>query len=63
MSNPANLAGLSAMSLLLGTAGNALMAPRALYVRDPVWLVGSSWGSVMGWAQLATLFTAVSSSG
>ena len=48
MANPANLAGVSAMSLLLGTSGNALMAPRALHVRDPVWLAGSSWGSVMG---------------
>ena len=53
--NPSGLAGLSVASLLLAVSGNGLMAPRALLLRDPVWLAGSAWGCFMGWAQLLTL--------
>ena len=56
MRNPSGLAGLSSASVLLATGGNGLMVPRALLLRDPVWLAGSAWGCFMGWAQLLTLF-------
>ena len=51
-----SLAGLSVGTILLATAGNALMAPRALFSRDVIWFVGSSWGSAFGWAQLLSMF-------
>ncbi len=56
--NPAALAGVSLLTVLLATAGNALMVPRALWTRDTVWLSGSGWGAAMGWAQIASLHCA-----
>jgi len=54
--NPASTQAISIMSVLLGLSGNALMIPRALYTRDIIWFVGSSWGAtVMGWAQLLSI--------
>lgn len=53
---PSSLTGLSAPSIALGMAGNALMLPRALFVRDYIWLFGSAWGCLaMGWGQLLSL--------
>ena len=61
--NPSGLAGLSLASLLLATGGNGLMAPRALLLRDPIWLAGSAWGCFMGWTQLLTLYVGRTASG
>jgi hypothetical protein len=37
--------------------GNALMVPRALYTRDVIWLLGSTWGSAVGgWGVMLSLF-------
>lgn len=56
MRNPETLAGLSIASVLLGATGNALMMPRALHIRDRVWLLGSSWGTlVTGWGCLLSV--------
>lgn len=55
---PASLEGVSLGTVLLATTGNALMVPRALVTDDAVWFVGSSWGSLFGWAQLLSLYLA-----
>ncbi|KAH6780284.1 root cap 1 [Perilla frutescens var. hirtella] len=55
--NPDNIKGLSAVSMLLAVIGNGLMIPRALFIRDFMWFIGSSWGSVFyGWGNLTCLF-------
>ncbi|KAL9144609.1 hypothetical protein ABFS82_14G307400 [Erythranthe guttata] len=55
--NPDNIKGLSAVSMLLAMIGNGLMIPRALFIRDFMWFVGSGWGSVFyGWGNLICLF-------
>ncbi|GAB4814230.1 hypothetical protein N2152v2_001276 [Parachlorella kessleri] len=55
--DPASLSGLSLATIQLAACGNALMVPRALFTRDLIWLVGSSWGSlVFGWAQALSLW-------
>ena len=62
--DPTSLAALSLTTIQLAAAGNALMVPRALYLRDAVWLTGSAWGClVFGWAQMLSLTLGVSSSG
>jgi hypothetical protein len=53
---PESLAGLSLGTILLATAGNGLMVPRALYTRDAIWLLGSAWGALLNWAQLLSMF-------
>ena len=54
--NPAGMAGISVETLLLAMAGNMLMLPRALYVKDKLWFVGSSWGVWLGgWAVLLSM--------
>eukprot|EP00887_Chlorella_sp_A99_P002475 scaffold10.g2475.t1 len=54
--DPSSLSALSLPTILLATAGNALMVPRALHLRDAVWLTGATWGSlVFGWAQMLSL--------
>ncbi|XP_057773466.1 maltose excess protein 1-like, chloroplastic [Salvia miltiorrhiza] len=54
---PDNIKGLSAVSMLLAMIGNGLMIPRALFIRDFMWFVGSAWGSVFyGWGNLMCLY-------
>lgn len=55
--SPEALAGLSVSSVLIGAVGNALMMPRALFLRDRVWLLGSTWGAVVsGWGCLMSVY-------
>ncbi|MDE2293229.1 MAG: hypothetical protein KGL53_14195, partial [Elusimicrobia bacterium] len=48
LAHPAVVAGLSLLSVGLGTLGNLLMLPRAVYTRDWVWFTGSAWASLVG---------------
>ncbi|CAI7844341.1 unnamed protein product [Closterium sp. NIES-54] len=53
---PDQLAGMSALSSLLGIVGNGLMVPRALFKRDFIWFLGCSWGCIlMGWGVLLAM--------
>lgn len=55
--SPESLQGLSVLTSVLITGGNALMLSRAIFVKDLVWIAGSVWGAfVSGWGILATLF-------
>ncbi|KAJ6795760.1 maltose excess protein 1-like, chloroplastic isoform X1 [Iris pallida] len=55
--NPDNIKGLSALTLLLGMIGNALMIPRALFIRDLMWFTGASWASILqGWGNLLCMY-------
>jgi hypothetical protein len=45
--NPSNIKGLSVYTVLLAMIGNGLLLPRALFTRDLMWFVGSSWGTLM----------------
>ncbi|KAI3431574.1 hypothetical protein D9Q98_004624 [Chlorella vulgaris] len=59
--DPASLQGLSLATILLASAGNGLMVPRALWTRDWVWLTGCLWGSLFfGWAQMLSMFLGIS---
>ncbi|MEK7746570.1 MAG: alpha-amylase family glycosyl hydrolase, partial [Elusimicrobiota bacterium] len=59
IANPAGMAGISVETLLLAMAGNLLMLPRALFVKDKLWFAGSSWGAwAGGWAVLLTMMLA-----
>jgi len=52
-----SLQGLSVLTSVFITGGNALMLSRAIFVKDLVWIAGSVWGAfVGGWGILATLF-------
>jgi hypothetical protein len=43
--------------MALGLLGNSLMVPRALFIRDRIWLLGASWATLAaGWAQLLSMF-------
>ena len=54
---PESLQGLSVLTSVFITGGNALMLSRAIFVKDLVWIAGSVWGAfVGGWGILATLF-------
>ncbi|GFQ02380.1 maltose excess protein 1 chloroplastic [Phtheirospermum japonicum] len=54
---PENIKGLSAVTMFLAMFGNGLMIPRALFVRDLMWFVGSSWTCVFyGWGNLVCLY-------
>ncbi|KXZ49930.1 hypothetical protein GPECTOR_19g381 [Gonium pectorale] len=57
---PQSLEGLSVGTMLLALLGNALMVPRALFVRDVVWLSGTTWACAAGWGQLFSMFRSVS---
>ncbi|KAG2494534.1 hypothetical protein HYH03_007301 [Edaphochlamys debaryana] len=57
---PQSLEGLSVGTMLLALLGNALMVPRALLVRDVVWLSGTTWACAAGWGQLFSMFRSVS---
>ena len=57
LSNPANLAGISLLTLLLATAGNMLMLPRAVLTKDRIWFTGSYWAvAVGGWVVMLSMF-------
>ena len=59
LSNPELLQGLSVLTSVFITSGNALMLSRALFTRDAVWIAGSFWATfVGGWGVLLTLFMA-----
>lgn len=40
--NPANLNGLSVFTILLTLIGNGMIIPHSLFIRDPLWFIGSS---------------------
>ncbi|PON49482.1 hypothetical protein TorRG33x02_317090 [Trema orientale] len=55
--NPNNIKGLSAFSMLLAMIGNGLMIPRALFTRDFMWFLGSSWASFFyGYGNIVCLY-------
>ncbi|CAL5200861.1 unnamed protein product [Lathyrus oleraceus] len=56
--NPENMKGLSAFfSMLLAMLGNGLTLPRALFIRDFMWLTGSTRATLFyGYGNLACLF-------
>ncbi|KAG6714499.1 hypothetical protein I3842_05G205300 [Carya illinoinensis] len=55
--NPDNIKGLSAFSMLLAMMGNGLMIPRALFIRDFMWFLGSSWASLFyGYGNILCLY-------
>ncbi|KAL1533522.1 maltose excess protein 1-like, chloroplastic isoform X1 [Salvia divinorum] len=55
--NPANVKGLSAVTMLLAMIGNGLLIPRALLTRDLMWFTGSTWACVFyGWGNLVCLY-------
>ena len=56
MADPANIAGISLMTILLATAGNALMLPRAVLTKDRIWFTGSYWAvAVGGWVVMLSM--------
>jgi glycosidase len=48
LADPANIAGLSLLTVILATVGNGLMIPRAVHTKDRIWFTGSAWAVVMG---------------
>ncbi|KAI9082237.1 hypothetical protein K1719_035798 [Acacia pycnantha] len=55
--NPENIKGLSAYSILLAMIGNGLLIPRALFVRDFMWFLGSSWATFLyGYGNITCLY-------
>ncbi|XP_054796537.1 maltose excess protein 1-like, chloroplastic [Prosopis cineraria] len=55
--NPENIKGLSAYSILLAMIGNALLIPRALFIRDLMWFIGSAWATFLyGYGNIACLY-------
>lgn len=55
--NPDNIKGLSSFSMLLAMMGNGLMIPRALFIRDFMWFLGSSWASLFyGYGNIVCLY-------
>lgn len=55
--NPDNIKGLSALTMLLAMAGNGLMIPRALFTRDFMWFLGSTWASFLyGWGNIICMY-------
>lgn len=60
--SPTTVSSLSLATVLLAMAGNCMMMPRAYFTRDLVWMVGSTWGSVMmGWGNLLCVVMAAAS--
>ncbi|XP_021899736.1 maltose excess protein 1, chloroplastic-like [Carica papaya] len=54
---PHNIKGLSATSMLLAMIGNGLMIPRALFIRDFMWFLGSTWASLFfGYGNILWLY-------
>ena len=57
LADPANMAGLSLLTLLLATLGNGMMIPRAVHTKDWIWFSGSAWAvSLGGIGVMATMF-------
>ncbi|KAG6618175.1 maltose excess protein 1-like, chloroplastic [Carya illinoinensis] len=55
--NPDNIKGLSTFSMLLAMMGNGLMIPRALFMRDFMWFLGSTWASLFyGYGNILCLY-------
>ncbi|XP_065620015.1 maltose excess protein 1-like, chloroplastic [Quercus suber] len=55
--NPDNIRGLSAFSMLLAMMGNGLMIPRALFTRDFMWFLGSTWATLFyGYGNILCLY-------
>ncbi len=54
--DPQSLEGLSVGTMLLALVGNCLMVPRARFVKDPIWTLGTTWAVVAGWGQLLSMF-------
>ncbi|KAH9625480.1 hypothetical protein KSS87_018339 [Heliosperma pusillum] len=55
--NPENIKGLSALTMLIAVLGNGLLIPRALFARDFMWFIGSSWATfIYGWGNLICLY-------
>ncbi|XP_023006855.1 maltose excess protein 1-like, chloroplastic [Cucurbita maxima] len=55
--NPENIKGLSALTMLLALIGNGLTLPRALFIRDFMWFLGSSWAVLFyGYANIVCLY-------
>lgn len=52
---PSSLAGLAVGTMCLGLLGNALMVPRALWVRDKAWLTGTAWACFATAGQLLSM--------
>ena len=53
---PESLAGLSVLTMLFALAGNSLMVPRAYFINDKVWMVGSTWAVVAGFGQISGMW-------
>eukprot|EP00958_Prasinococcus_capsulatus_P004406 scaffold408_cov388-Prasinococcus_capsulatus_cf.AAC.9 len=54
---PETLHGISIETILLAMCGNALMIPRALFTRDIIWFIGTTWGSMLqGWGIFFTMY-------
>ena len=61
--SPEALHGLSVLTSVFITSGNAMMLLRAIFVRDLIWIIGSAWAAyVGGWGVLATLFGSINPS-
>ncbi|KNA17855.1 hypothetical protein SOVF_076740 [Spinacia oleracea] len=55
--SPDNIKGLSPLTMLLAMAGNGLMIPRALFSRDFMWFLGSSWATLLyGWGNIVCMY-------
>jgi len=55
--NPDNIKGLSSITMLLSMMGNGLMIPRALFIRDLMWLTGSLWATLFyGYGNILCLY-------
>ncbi|XP_041016109.1 maltose excess protein 1, chloroplastic-like isoform X2 [Juglans microcarpa x Juglans regia] len=55
--NPDNIKGLSTFSMLLAMMGNGLMIPRALFMRDFMWFLGSTWATLFyGYGNILCLY-------
>ncbi|XP_028758106.1 maltose excess protein 1-like, chloroplastic [Neltuma alba] len=55
--NPENIKGLSAYTILLAMIGNGLLIPRALFIRDFMWFIGSSWATFLyGYGNIVCLY-------
>jgi hypothetical protein len=45
--NPSNIKGLSSQTVLLAMSGNAMLQPRAIFIRDFMWYAGTQWGCLL----------------
>ncbi|XP_022943767.1 maltose excess protein 1-like, chloroplastic isoform X1 [Cucurbita moschata] len=55
--NPENIKGLSALTMFLALIGNGLVLPRALFIRDFMWFLGSGWAMLFyGYGNIVCLY-------